>query len=220
MTEFMDRVINRVRQIRQNKHRSIKNCAKVLNISRQDYKAFEKGLYAISLPELETLAAFFEIQVERFFEVSPLEVRESSLLEDSTQVRYRQLRNKMIQARIDMAREKTQVSLEELHEITRIPLATLHAYHAGDTAIPIDHLEQISQALEIPINALLHQPIHPATQEILQESPPEWQQEFPQDRSTPPEQDPFDPLVHAMHQLPKRDQAEIAKILLEKLKAQ
>lgn len=222
MAQSTENIIHNIRKIRRLKQRSIHDCASILNISNEHYLQFEDGNAPLSLPELELLAIYFNIPVRLFFEDKPPDTEPFAVLEEDIRGKYKRLRQKMILAQLEIEIEKENMTLEDLHEATNIPLDALQSYKNGNLSIPVQLLLQIIEALELEENAFYNQdwwPISAAGN--TQDQQTHWQPEFPQDDTSPSEQanDPYQDLIRALKKIPKAEQAQIAKILLHKLKS-
>jgi transcriptional regulator with XRE-family HTH domain len=62
-----------IRQARLRAGRSLRQCAKVINITTEEFKQAEKGEYLISLPDLEALAIYLGIPMGYFWGTESLE---------------------------------------------------------------------------------------------------------------------------------------------------
>lgn len=221
MTQTTKDIIQRIQQIRKLKRRSIHDCAALLDITKEDYLDFEGGITQLTLPDMELLASFFDVRLSSFFDETLPEIRPLSALPRNTRSSYRELRHKMIQVGLIMGMEEAGISLEYLQEMTGIPLETLDSYDKGNSPILIDHLIQISECLGKPISAFYNQ--DPDYILDTDESHPtqKWQPEYPRGSDPEPDHeiDPYEQLVNALKRIPKEDQAQIAKILLNNLKS-
>jgi transcriptional regulator with XRE-family HTH domain len=218
----MEKIVERIKQIRKLKNRSLHDCAKVLNIPKERYHHFEEGNGVLSLPELELLAIFLEVPMQSLFQDSDLELDQAALLSEEKMPMYKNLRDKMIRTKLNLEMENKCISLENLSDNTGISLQTLKSYQENGESIPFDHLTRITEHLGIPINSLL-QDTFESDQEVMKEKNQEqtqWQPEYQDNREMSVEEEtPHRVLLEAVKSLSIKDQAEIAKLLLEKLKA-
>ena len=219
--EHTDVVLQRIQLIRKRKQRNIHDCAAFLNISKKDYLKFEQDAEMLSLPEVELLAFYFGVSPSAFFEPNPQENDWLALLDDQVKPQYLNFRHKMIQAKIASAFQKKAIRLDEIHEQTSIPVEVLEQYTSGEEPIPLDHLLEISRVLGFDVNDLVaaewsdHQDIN------LEPPKNRWQPEFSSDHSPDEAQegDAYLQLLSALKALPTHDRAEVAKLLLTKLKS-
>jgi len=214
--------INRIRNIRKANQRSIHNCASLLDISKEHYLRFESGTGPLTLPDVELLARFFDVPLTAFFDNSPLESHTLSLPEKSQRSQYIQLRHKMIRAKFNTFKEKSGMSLEELGEKTGVPQKALVDFSNGSEPISISNLLLIANSFGETLDSFFNENYSVNNQtDQDDQKPPKWRQEYP-DRGKAEdiqENDPFDSLVSALKQIPKKEQAQIAKILLQHLKS-
>ncbi len=212
-----DLVIKRIRHIRKSKHLRMKDCAKALGGSKKTYRSIEEGNTPISLPELELIAFYLGVTPTALIEKDPNFEPYSIPLRKDIRPYYLILRRKMVGALISVARKSKAVSVDDLQQATQISADKLYAYEQGDMPIPLTELFLISDYLEISHKALF------ATvwmSDNTQEYPwlkNNWWQEFSKEEPKP-DDDVFKELLQALKQMPKTDQAEIAKIILEKLR--
>jgi len=212
----------RLREIRQHSRRDIFECAFLLDVSDEQYQNYENGSTQLSLPEIELLSVFFGEPIQSFYQTDAHEVSNYSILNEETKSKYKQLRNKVILAKLQIEREEKGVTLEDLHIKTAIPLETIQGYAWGDVAISMKHLLCISEALEQPISIFFDNEIQKQELDKIEPDQPQGLQEdkFKEDKADQTDEVPDDPLTRAIKQMPVKEQAEIAKLILGKLKAQ
>jgi transcriptional regulator with XRE-family HTH domain len=218
----MEKIVERIKKIRRLKNRSLHDCAKVLNIPKERYHLFEEGNGVLSLPELELLAIFLEVSMQSFFQDSDLELDETALLSEEKMPKYKNLRDKIIRTKLNREMENKGISVENLNDKTGISLQTLKSYQENGESIPFDHLTQITKHLGIPINSLLQDTFESDEEFAVEEDQEQtqWHPEYQDGREIPFEEEtPQTVLLEAVKSLSMTDQAEIAKLLLEKLKA-
>jgi len=220
MAQVPEKIIEQIKQVRTRKQQSIHNCAMILDISKVNYLKFENGEKPLSLPEIELLATYLGIPLQNLFDEGPVKDDSLIILQDEVQPQYRNLRQKMIRAKMNAEKANKGLSLEDLHQETGIPLESLKFYENGDLPIPIHHLIKISKVLSLPMDAFFNQEIMAESRASQQKSPPNWQQEYPEsdDEKRISAGEAHSPLEIAISMLPIEDQAAMAKSLLEKLK--
>jgi transcriptional regulator with XRE-family HTH domain len=136
--------------------RSPEECAAALGIQTEVYQAFEAGLQSPSLPEIEALAFYLGVSLDHFWGKESLsQKKEGQHLPNLQQIR--QLRNRMICARIGLERTQANLSITDLAEKTGLPIETLEKYEKDSLPIPLSELEIIAQKLKIPIEDLFDQ---------------------------------------------------------------
>ena len=216
----METIVNRIKKIRKTKQRSLHDCAKLLGISKENYLNFEEGNGSISLPEIEILAVFLEIPPELLFKQSSFEIENFPILNENKKPIFTNLRNKMIRAELFLERKNAGFSIEELNQATGIPMAALEAYENEGTAIPIDHLLLICNHLSLPIESLIFQAETGQEQVVDGTSQPEKLSEILEKEpiSEAQKDDFYQQMIRGMKNISERDQVDIAKMLIEKLK--
>lgn len=216
----MDKISIRVKEIRTQKRRSLHDCANLLGIPKETYHLFEEGNGVLSLPDLELLAIFFEIPAHSFFEESIDENLQFTLLQEKKKGIFTELRNKMISTTLAHERENHEINLEDLSQTTGIPLEVLVAYENHETAIPLEHLVPLCGHLNLPIKSLLFNPEKSEEPEKEHDNQGAWVPEFsielPDNEEIP--EDLYQQVILGMKSIPGKDQAELAKLLIEKLK--
>jgi len=135
-----------IRDARQHRERSIKDCAETIGIAIETFEAYENGTSSPSLPELEGLAYYLEVPLENFFQGASISAAES-LRKMPEMKKLVDLRQRMIGAILRQARIEADVSLEKLSDYMLVDIALLEEYELGQEPIPLPHLEVLSGAL-------------------------------------------------------------------------
>jgi transcriptional regulator with XRE-family HTH domain len=215
-----EKIANRLKQIRKIKQRSLHDCANLLGISKEEYLGVEEGQHSLSLPELELLALFFEIPPESLLEDSSFSLDHYSILQDDKKPIFTNLRSKMIAAQLASERQNLGISLEEMNERTGISMEILEIYENGHSSIPLDHLALMCDQLDLSIQSLLFQ-LKPKDENI-DETPEqtEWRPELSEHDPEVEEQgdDLYHQIIQGMKTIPEKDQAEIAKMILQRMR--
>lgn len=216
----MEKIANRLKEIRIIKQRSLHDCAKLLGISKEEYLGFENGQNFLCLPELELLAFFFEIPPESLLTESTINFDHFAILQDDKKSIFTNLRSKMITSQLASERQKLGISLEEMNKRTGISLETLETYESGRSSIPLDHLILICDQLDLSIQSLL---FHlESKDENIDDSPEqaEWGPELLEQEPDIVEDngDLYQHIIQGIKSIPKKDQAEIAKTILQRMR--
>jgi len=135
-----------IRDARQHRERSIKDCAETIGIAIETFEAYENGTSSPSLPELEGLAYYLEVPLENFFQGASISAAESQRKMPEMK-KLVGLRQRMIGAVLRQARIEADVSLEKLSDYMLVDTALLEEYELGQEPIPLPHLEVLSGAL-------------------------------------------------------------------------
>jgi transcriptional regulator with XRE-family HTH domain len=215
MVQIPEELHEKIKTIRMSLHFSIHDCAKLLGISQGNYLAFENGEQHLSLPDLEILALYFGLPLEAFFNDQYKRLYQLTLLQDSIRPSYQILRQKVIRTQLSLERQAAGMTLEALGEATGIPVESLRDYEEETIPIPIDDLQNICQQLGKHLVAFF--PDDSQLSETLNLSGSILQN--PEAMSEGDELDEsFAQILAKLKQIPKADQAEIAKEILNKLK--
>jgi transcriptional regulator with XRE-family HTH domain len=129
------------------------DCANLLGIPLEQYRAYETGEHSPSLPELEILSLYFKSPIEHFWGSESL----SEQPENSDLARCKDefpARNASIAAMLRKARLKANLTPAELAEKSSLSEDQLASYESGQTAIPLPELITLANLLEITIKSL------------------------------------------------------------------
>jgi transcriptional regulator with XRE-family HTH domain len=142
--------------------RSIEECAGLLGISVDLYQSYESGQQAPSLPDLEALAYYFDIPLEHFWShqsLSETETQKKTGLEQN--IRLRQLRNRIIGARLRLGRNQANLSPHQMAERTGLSEQQIKQYELGEVSVPLTDLEIIAKILDTRVEEFFdsHGPI-------------------------------------------------------------
>ena len=135
-----------IRDARLASRRSASECAAAINVTDENFLAYEDGSRAPSLPELETLAYYLELPINHFWKnetLSDVPPRVDGL----DLPRLTGLRQRMIGALLRQARMKASLSVKSVAEQTGIPTSSLNQYELGELPIPLPELEVILKVL-------------------------------------------------------------------------
>jgi transcriptional regulator with XRE-family HTH domain len=141
---------------RKAKRRSAEECAQALSVAPEQFQAFERGIQAPSLPQLELLALYLDVPLEHFWGKQALsEANSPEAMQEKD--RLMMLRNRVIGTNLRLARNNANLSYGEVYEKTGIPEEQMRRYEMGEEAVPTPELELLSGALEIPIEKFYDQ---------------------------------------------------------------
>jgi transcriptional regulator with XRE-family HTH domain len=119
---------------------SMKDCAEAMGVTSGIYKSYEEGRRSPSLPELETLAYFFDLPLTEFWRNNVLEDNRKPLEAMEIDVLMK-LRNKIIGVKLRTLRMETGTSLKSLSQQSGISTSRLTKYEKGENPIPLAVLE-------------------------------------------------------------------------------
>jgi len=141
---------------RSSARRSAQDCADAIGVPLEDFLAYEKGDKAPSLPELENLSFYLDVNLEHFWGAESLSSR---LKPENVQqkAQLRKIRDRVIGASLRAARQKHDLSMPELSIKTGIPEEVIAKYELGACAVPLPDLETLSKALDVRLEELIDQ---------------------------------------------------------------
>jgi transcriptional regulator with XRE-family HTH domain len=135
-----------IRDARMAGRRTIKECADAIGIKGASFRAYEEGLKAPSLPELETLVYYLDMPINHFWSKetksnTPLPIETLDL------PRITSIRQRKIGALLRQERMNASISIRNLAEETGIPGGRIKAYELGERPIPLPELEVMVSSL-------------------------------------------------------------------------
>jgi len=170
-----------IRDARLKAEKPIEKTASLIGKSSEDYERYELGTQAISLPELEVLAPYLSITVERLLEKKMTNIVETSAPKGDASARI-VLRQRIVGAKLRQKRLENELSFDDLSNQSGIDRQDIEAYELGLEPIPIPVLERICSYLNITTNDLVDQKLADGETSDLrrafkefQELPPELQ---------------------------------------------
>lgn len=135
--------------------KSLHECAEIIGLTDDAYQAYEQGMKAPSLPELEVLAYYLNTPLEHFWETASKEEPVENAPIDS--VRFMSLRHRILGASLRQLRQNAALSQEKLAEDTGITVEKLERYEAGQSGVPFPELELLLNILGGHFNSLIDQ---------------------------------------------------------------
>jgi transcriptional regulator with XRE-family HTH domain len=130
-----------IRDARMAERRSIKECADAIGSQVGQFRAYEEGRRAPSLPELEALVFYLKLPINQFW---GKETRSDSIFVEAVDMaKLITLRQRMIGALMRQERNNVNMSIRHLSTETGITQARLKSYELGERAIPVPELETI-----------------------------------------------------------------------------
>jgi transcriptional regulator with XRE-family HTH domain len=133
--------------------RSPENCAAVAGLSVEQYRAYESGAAAPSLPELESLAFYLDVPLDHFRGQTTL-VQEDNVPDPEKSRRLHQLRDRVIGATLRQTRQNANLPIHELAGRVGIREDDLNQFELGQKSVPLPLLENLAEALSISVEAL------------------------------------------------------------------
>lgn len=133
--------------------RTLKECADQLGCTPHMVSQYEYGRRGISLPELELLAALFDLPVNHLWE------EELAVFEEEAGKPLAQelipLRQKVIGILLRQARMKAGKTQSQCARVLGVSTDTMSKYEHGRKPVPFAQLELMSPYLDLPLSELL-----------------------------------------------------------------
>lgn len=145
-----------ISKARQASGKTIKECAAALGMPFKRFARLESGQEMPSLPELEMLAYFFELPLRVFLSEEDREFEPSKASPEEMQ-QLILLRQRIISASLQLARDNKKCTLKQLSMLTSIPAARIKRYELTAQPIPLNELKSLCTALEIQLEDLMDQ---------------------------------------------------------------
>jgi len=145
-----------IRDARLAARRTIAECAQAAGVTGGILKAWEEGRKTPSLPELEMLAYFLRLPLNRFWSSDAMS-DDASPAQALNLPALMGVRQRLIGALLRQQRESASISLGALSEQSGIPASRLKAYELGERPVPLPELEAILSLLGGQIEALFDQ---------------------------------------------------------------
>ncbi len=219
MSEENENVTHQIKSFREMDYRQLDDCASFLGISDERYRNIEENEHLVTLPEMELLSILFQTPITTFLKGDSIEDVDSPFNSSRVRKEYKKLRNKMILAKIEIACQKKNISIQELLEKVNLSVNAVESYEDG---IPRDHLLFICNELSLSIETLLEGAVNsvesPKAAVRDEHREPEFTPEPPEPDTPVWDDNNFDDLVSAIKRAPKDEQALLARILLQELK--
>jgi transcriptional regulator with XRE-family HTH domain len=132
--------------------RTKKECANVIGVTPGIFSAYEEGRRDISLPELELLAYYLHVPVASFWEGED----ESLVTADAPPgSEVLPLRHRIIGVLLREVREHKGMTHKDLAQVLACNPRRVGQYEAGQTPLPITHLEALADELDVPLSHFL-----------------------------------------------------------------
>lgn len=135
-----------IRDARTHARRSLSECAQAIGVKSGQFRAYEEGRHAPSLPELETLVYFLDLPLNHFWSK---EIKsDKPMPHDNLDLpRLLAVRQRKIGALLRQERMNGSISIRNLAHATGISSARIKAYELGERPIPLPELEALVKAL-------------------------------------------------------------------------
>jgi transcriptional regulator with XRE-family HTH domain len=145
-----------IRDARLASRKTLPECAKAINVTPGIFRAYEEGRRSPSLPEVEALAYFFQMPIQRFWSKEAIS-DDQAPTETINLEALIPLRQRIIGALLRQKRMEASLSLRALAEETGIIQSRLTAYELGEKPIPLPELESCLGILGGRVESLFDQ---------------------------------------------------------------
>jgi len=135
-----------IRDARLAARRSAQECAEAIDIRKSLFRAYEDGLRAPSLPELEALVYYLDLPMDHFWGKS-VKSENVSPHQKLDLPKLLGVRQRKIGALLRQARMNASVSIRNLAGETGIASSRIKAYELGERPIPLPELEVLVRTL-------------------------------------------------------------------------
>jgi transcriptional regulator with XRE-family HTH domain len=135
--------------------KSLEECATAIGITTERMDGFERGEFAPSLPELETLAYFLNVPLTHFWDQNTVSSQQEAEVSAPNLQRLIPLRNRIVGVLLRKSRLEAGCSLLDLSKQANISQENITEYESGDKAIPLPELEILSKSLNLNIDFFL-----------------------------------------------------------------
>jgi transcriptional regulator with XRE-family HTH domain len=145
-----------IRDARLASRKNILECAKAINVTPGIFRAYEDGRRSPSLPEVEALAYFFQMPIDRFWSREVISDDEAPTKALNLNVLL-PLRHRVVGALLRQKRMDASRSIRSLSEDTGITQRKLKAYELGEKPISLPELEACLAALDARLDNFFDQ---------------------------------------------------------------
>ena len=134
-----------LRDARLAKEASEADLARALNVSEDQVLDWEFGRQAPSLPQLEMIAYYLGVPISHFWNTKTMSSEQEA--RHVAEEQYNQLQDRVIGAKLMLARQEAKLSREEVATTTGLTEDQITAYEFGQQPVPFPELTSISTAV-------------------------------------------------------------------------
>lgn len=145
-----------LRDARLKARKSIAECARIIGVTPGIWRSYETGQRAPSLPEIEIFAYALGVSLRHFWGKEAIS-DDADPGENLELDRLKEIRQRLIGARLRQQRLQAGLSLKSLAEQSSISARRLRAYELGERPIPLPELEVLMNLLGGNIEILFDQ---------------------------------------------------------------
>ncbi|MCK4800848.1 MAG: helix-turn-helix domain-containing protein [Anaerolineales bacterium] len=143
-----------LRTARTQRGKSKKSCAEVIGTTSRTITKYEAGEKSPSLPELEVLAYYLDVPLDRFWEdMAPVDQDKMMALKNLEQ--RMEIRNLKIGASLRKFRQDSKLSMKEVSEKIGLTTYRLKSYEKGKFAVPVAELNALLRLFDKELGELV-----------------------------------------------------------------
>jgi transcriptional regulator with XRE-family HTH domain len=143
-----------LRSAREQRGETKKSCGEVIGVTPRTISKFETGEKSPSLPELEVLAYFLDVPLERFWEdIAPDSQDKMDGLRNLSQ--RLEIRNLKIGASLKKYRQEAKISMKDVSEKIGLTTYRLKSYENGSFAVPVAELNAMLRLYDRELEDLI-----------------------------------------------------------------
>ena len=143
-----------LRTARTQRGESKKTCGEIIGVTSRTINKYENGEKSPSLPELEVLAYYLDVPLERFWEdMAPDSQDKMEGLQNLAQ--RLELRNLKIGASLRMFRQNASLSMKDVSERLGLTTYRLNSYEKGKFAVPVAELNALLRLYDRELSDLV-----------------------------------------------------------------
>jgi transcriptional regulator with XRE-family HTH domain len=135
-----------IRDARLATRKTVNECAAAISVTPGDFRAYEEGTRAPSLPEVEALAYYFALPLRHFWSTDLISDNPARTLSIPLGA-LADVRQRILGILLQQKRQEASLSIRALSEQTGIPQGRIGSYEEGEKPIPLPELEAFTQAL-------------------------------------------------------------------------
>ena len=141
-----------IRLSRQETGRTLEDCASNLQVSEEQFSAWEYGDEVPSLPQLELIASYLDVPVSQFWQEN---ASDKTLKPGTEHDEFVALRQRLVGGLLRAARQAEQLTVEQLGDLVSLDVALIRQYEYGERLIPVDQLSALAKVLDRDLNFFL-----------------------------------------------------------------
>ena len=135
-----------MRDARTHARRNVAECAQAIGVKPGQFRAYEDGRKAPSLPELEALVYYLDLPIGHFWS-KEIKSGKTSPHENLDLTKLLAVRQRKIGALLRQERMNASVSIRNVALATGIASSRIKSYELGERPIPLPELEALVKAL-------------------------------------------------------------------------